>query len=155
VTEFMTWCESAGVNSIESVQPLHVATWIEAQSRRADISAPTVKQQLAAIRHLFDWLVTGQIVPVNPAAWCAGPGMRDRPVRTIDRDRASAIMPPEQTVDLFAVSGVNAGVVICSLAGPERRPALVRCDKRPRTRSPMAFRMRSVSKCRRRCSSRS
>ncbi len=69
----MTWCESAGVNSIESVQPLHVATWIQAQSRRADISAPTVKQQLAAIRHLFDWLVTGQIVPVNPAASVRGP----------------------------------------------------------------------------------
>jgi site-specific recombinase XerC len=31
-------------------------------------SAPSAKQRLAALRHLFDWLVTGQIVPVNPAA---------------------------------------------------------------------------------------
>ena len=59
--------------TITAMQPLHVATWIEAQSRREDISAPTVKQQLAAIRHLFDWLVTGQIVPVNPAASVRGP----------------------------------------------------------------------------------
>ena len=58
--------------SIDAVQPLHVATWIEAQTRR-ELSAPTVKQQLAAIRHLFDWLVTGQIVPVNPAASVRGP----------------------------------------------------------------------------------
>ncbi|MBP2233353.1 site-specific recombinase XerC [Azospirillum agricola] len=29
---------------------------------------PTVKQRLAALRHLFDWLVTGQVMPVNPAA---------------------------------------------------------------------------------------
>ena len=31
------------------------------------ILAPTVKQHLACIRMLFDWLVTGQIVPANPA----------------------------------------------------------------------------------------
>lgn len=37
------------------------------------LSAPTVKQQLAALRHPFDWLVIGQIVPVNPAASVRGP----------------------------------------------------------------------------------
>lgn len=31
-------------------------------------SAPTVKQHLAAIRMLFDWLIVGQIVEQNPAA---------------------------------------------------------------------------------------
>jgi site-specific recombinase XerD len=73
VAEFLTWCSAAGVTSIADVQPLHVATWIEAQARRDDIAAPTVKQQLAAIRHLFDWLVTGQVVPVNPAYSVRGP----------------------------------------------------------------------------------
>ena len=34
---------------------------------------PTVKQHLAAIRMLFDWLVLGQIVPSNPAASVRGP----------------------------------------------------------------------------------
>jgi hypothetical protein len=58
--------EGAGVPSIAAVQPLHVATWIEIQTRN-EASAPTVKQALAAIRHLFDWLVTGQVVPVNRA----------------------------------------------------------------------------------------
>ena len=67
VTEFLTWCNDAGVSSIATVQPLHVATWIEGQTKRSDIVAPTVKQQLAAIRHLFDWLVTGQVMPNNPA----------------------------------------------------------------------------------------
>ena len=32
-----------------------------------------MKQQLAAVRMLFDWLITGQIVPVNPAAAVRGP----------------------------------------------------------------------------------
>src|SRR5258705_3637696 len=64
--EFLAWCSSAGVPSIGAVQPVHVATWIEAGTR--ELAAPSVKQRLAAIRHLFDWLVTGQVVPVNPAA---------------------------------------------------------------------------------------
>ena len=38
---------------------MHVATWIQAGTR--ELAAPSVKQRLAAIRHLFDWLVTGQV----------------------------------------------------------------------------------------------
>ena len=38
-------------------------------------AAPTVKLRLAAIRCLFDWLVIGQVVPVNPASRCAAPPM--------------------------------------------------------------------------------
>jgi len=37
------------------------------------MAAPTVKQHLAAIRMLFDFLVTGQIIPMNPAASVRGP----------------------------------------------------------------------------------
>lgn len=49
--------------SIAAVQPVHVATWIEDGTR--ELATPGVKQRLATIRHLFDWLVTGQVVPVN------------------------------------------------------------------------------------------
>jgi integrase/recombinase XerD len=34
---------------------------------------PSVKQDLACIRMLFDWLVLGPIVPVNPAHSVQGP----------------------------------------------------------------------------------
>src|SRR6516164_8047407 len=62
--EFLGWCASAG--AIDHRSPaIHVATWIEAGTR--GLAAPSVKQRLATIRHLFDWLVTGQVVPVNPA----------------------------------------------------------------------------------------
>ena len=71
VTEFLTWCDDQGVPSVAAVQPLHVAAWIEQQTR--EHAAPTVKAQLAAIRHLFDWLVTGQVMPVNPAGSVRGP----------------------------------------------------------------------------------
>ena len=36
-------------------------------------SVPTVKQHLAAIRALCDWLVVHQVLPVNPAAAVRGP----------------------------------------------------------------------------------
>jgi integrase/recombinase XerC len=74
--EFLAWCSAAGVLSIANVQPVHVATWIEASTR--ELAAPSVKQRLAALRHLFDWLVNGQILPANPAHTVRGP----RPVVT-------------------------------------------------------------------------
>jgi integrase len=58
--EFLAWCASAGVPSIGAVQPVHVATWIEASTR--ELAAPSVKQRLAALRDLFDWLVNGQVM---------------------------------------------------------------------------------------------
>jgi site-specific recombinase XerD len=71
VAEFMTWCEDNGVPSITAVQPLHVSAWIEQQTRER--AAPTAKLRLAALRHLFDWLVTGQVMPANPAGSVRGP----------------------------------------------------------------------------------
>ena len=35
--------------------------------------APTVKQHLAALRMLYDWLIVGQVVEQNPAAAVHGP----------------------------------------------------------------------------------
>jgi site-specific recombinase XerC len=69
--EFLGWCADIGVPSIAAVQPVHVAAWIEAGTR--EMAAPSVKQRLAAIRHLFDWLVTGQVVPSTPPGRCADP----------------------------------------------------------------------------------
>lgn len=60
---------------------MHVATWIEAQTR--ELAAPSVKQRLAALRHLFDWLVVGQVVPTNPAASVRGPQHIDTLARLV------------------------------------------------------------------------
>jgi site-specific recombinase XerD len=80
VGEFLAWCAQAGVVSITAVQPLHVAAWIELQTQT--LSAATVKQRLAAIRHLFDWLVTGQVVLHNPATSVRGPSHTARQGKT-------------------------------------------------------------------------
>ena len=71
VANFLAWCADHGVTSLLAVQPLHVAAWIELQARTK--AAPTAKLRLAALRHLFDWLVVGQVLPSNPAASVLGP----------------------------------------------------------------------------------
>jgi site-specific recombinase XerD len=67
---FLTWCDARGL-TLGTIRPFDVATYIECLQQTHP--APTVKQQLAAVRMLFDWLITGQIVPVNPAAAVRGP----------------------------------------------------------------------------------
>ena len=93
--EFLAWCESAGVASIADVKPLHVAACIEQLCRER--SAPTVKQRLAAIRHLFDWLVTGQVMPVNPAS-----SVR-RPSHSVKRGKTPVLNPSEARVVLDSI----------------------------------------------------
>ena len=68
VGQFLAWCEARGL-ALEAVSPLHVAAYI----RTHPGSVPTVKQHLAAIRMLGDWLVVSQILAVNPAAAVRGP----------------------------------------------------------------------------------
>jgi site-specific recombinase XerD len=68
--DFFAWCERHHL-ALPAIEPLHVAAYVELITREK--SAPTVKQHLAAIRMLFDWLVTGQVVPFNPASSVRGP----------------------------------------------------------------------------------
>lgn len=67
--DFSRWCGRRGIPDVRSVEPVHVAAYIEQLS----LAPQTVKQRLAALRALFDWLVIGQVLPVNPAASVRGP----------------------------------------------------------------------------------
>jgi site-specific recombinase XerD len=71
VCDFFAWCQGRGVRELVEVRPHHVAGYIERMTKTH--APPTVKQHLAAIRMLFDWLVVGQIVPTNPAGSVRGP----------------------------------------------------------------------------------
>jgi integrase/recombinase XerD len=77
VREFCQWCEDRGL-SLEELNPVVVAGYVEllgtpiAKHGRG-YSKPSVKQHLAAIRMLLDYLVTGGVVPMNPASSVRGP----------------------------------------------------------------------------------
>ena len=90
-SRFLAWCEMVGL-SLQAIRPVHVAAWVEQLSR--EHSAPTVKQQLAAVRMLFDWLVVGQVVPHNPAASVRGPkhSTAKGKTRMPTRDEAKALL---------------------------------------------------------------
>jgi integrase/recombinase XerD len=74
VGQFLRWCEAHRL-PLREIEPIHVAGYIERLQHRADqpLAAPSVKQHLAALRTLFDWLVSGQVLPHNPAASVRGP----------------------------------------------------------------------------------
>jgi len=69
-SRFFAWCEQRGL-ALTAIRPFDVATYIEGLQQ--EHSAPGVKQQLAAVWMLFDWLITGQVLPTNPAAAVRGP----------------------------------------------------------------------------------
>jgi site-specific recombinase XerD len=75
--EFCNWCEERGIR-LENLNPVLVAGYVELLGRPVEqhgrgYSKPSVKQHLAAIRMLFDYLVTGGILPMNPASSVRGP----------------------------------------------------------------------------------
>ena len=68
---FAAWCDTRGIGHLADVEPFHVAAFVK--DLQSESSAPTVKQHLAALRMLFDWLVTGHVLDVNPAHAVHGP----------------------------------------------------------------------------------
>src|ERR1700730_5908724 len=114
VMQFFHWCESRHL-ALDELRPAMVAAYIEQHTA----SAPTVKQHLAAIRMLFDWLVIGQIVPMNPAASVRGPKhvvkVGKTPVLTADEARQLL-----DAIDTRPIGGLRdralVGVMVYSFA---------------------------------------
>jgi len=70
VKQFFDWCDEQRL-ALHAIGSITVAAYVEQLGNRA--SKPTVKQHLAAIRQLFDYLTTGGILNTNPAASVRGP----------------------------------------------------------------------------------
>ena len=89
-TEFANWCERQRLHELRDIEPVHIAAYVEGLQDR--LAAPSVKLHLAAIRMLFDWLVVGHILAVNPASPVRGPKHKVKkgktPVLTAEEARA-------------------------------------------------------------------
>jgi site-specific recombinase XerC len=70
-----------------------------------------VKQQLAALRMLFDWLVVGHVLDVNPAHAVRGPKHVVKKGRTpvLDRNEARALLA---AIDTSSVTGLRDRALI-------------------------------------------
>lgn len=93
IATFFHWCQSHRVRDLQGIRPLHVAAYLKAMEETRATSS--VKQSLAAIRMLFDWLVVGQVLPINPAHAVRGPK------QIIDKGK-TPILSAEEARQLFA-----------------------------------------------------
>jgi site-specific recombinase XerD len=98
---FFAWCHRKRLK-LAGIRPSFVATYLKELGK--DVSVPTVKQHLAAIRMLFDWLVIGQLLPFNPASSVRAPKyvikQGKTPVLTAEEARLllDTILPARSTV---------------------------------------------------------
>jgi site-specific recombinase XerC len=70
VKQFFDWTDKRRLD-LHEIEAITVAAYIEQLG--TTVSKPTVKQHLAAIRRLFDYLTTGGILDVNPESAVRGP----------------------------------------------------------------------------------
>ena len=110
------------------VLPVHVAAYIE--QLQGKLAAPTVKQHLACIRMLFDWLVTGQVVPSNPAHSVRGPrfSVSKGVTPVLSSEEASALLAG---MDVSTVVGLRDRAIIAVMTYSFARVgAVVRAGRR-------------------------
>jgi site-specific recombinase XerD len=114
LADFLDWCEVRSIE-LKDIQPVIVGAYIEGHGG----SKPTVKQHLAAIRMMFDYLVMGQIVPVNPAASVRGPKHVVRRGKTpvLKTEQARALL---DSINIRTIVGLRdralIGVMVYSFA---------------------------------------
>jgi site-specific recombinase XerD len=117
IGQFFRWCESRHLDELEQLRPAHVSAYVRRLEKER--AAPTVKQHLAAIRMLFDWLIIGQVLAVNPAAAVRGP-------KHVVKTGKTPILSPEETrqlldaIDTSTIGGLRdralIGVLVYSFA---------------------------------------
>jgi site-specific recombinase XerD len=108
VGQFLSWCDDRRL-TLATLGPVHVAGYIEELGEKR--TAPTVKQHLAAIRMLFDWLVTGQVIPVNPAWSVRGPRhvVKKGATPVLSADEARQLL---DSIDVSSIIGLRDRAIL-------------------------------------------
>jgi site-specific recombinase XerD len=110
---FFVWCDARGLKEPVDIEPMHVAAYIKAMG--GGFEKPSVKQHLAAIRMLFDWLVIGQAVATNPAHAVRGPK------HVVKRGKTPVLTAGEarqllDSIDISTVVGLRDRALIALMA---------------------------------------
>lgn len=112
VSQFAAWWEDNQLGDLQDIEPVHVAAYVEHLQTR--LSAPSVKQHLAGIRMLFDWLVTGGIIRVNPASAVRGPrhSMKKGKTRVLTAEEARTLL---DSIDISTQIGLRDRTLIATM----------------------------------------
>jgi integrase/recombinase XerD len=118
---FFDWCNQHKLGALADIEPLHVAAYIE--TMQTGFEKPSVKQHLAAIRMLFDWLVTGQIVATNPAHAVRGPKhvVKTGKTTVLDTEQARQLLDSIDTSTLVGLRD-RALISVMTFASPASAP---------------------------------
>jgi site-specific recombinase XerD len=110
---FFTWCEANDIDELVAIEPFHVNAYLKGME--AGFEKPTIKQHLAAIRMLFDYLVVGQIMAINPAHAVRGPKHVIRRGKTpvLTADEARQLL---DSIDKTTVVGLRDRALIALMA---------------------------------------
>ena len=130
VRDFFFWCEDKGL-SLETIEPVGVSAYVEQLT--AEREPAGVKQHLAAIRMLFDWLTNGGIIPFNPASSVKGPRMSYRKGKTpiLDADECRMLLDSIEGEKLADIRDrALIGVMVFSFARVSAAIGMNRCDYR-------------------------
>jgi site-specific recombinase XerD len=93
VLDFFAWCDLQRLD-FARIKSFHVSAYIESLLA-AGKAKPSVKQGLAAIRTLYDWLIIGQVCEINPAQAVRGP-------KHVVKKGKTPVLDDEQIRDLYA-----------------------------------------------------
>lgn len=109
VRQFSAFCAENGIVDLAQVEPIHVAAFVEVRLKLH--SRPTVKLRLAALRMLFDWMVVGQALPVNPAHAVRGPKHTQKKGKTpvLNVDEARTLI---DAIDVTSLPGLRDRALI-------------------------------------------
>ena len=125
VCSFFAWLEKHGIGELADIEPFHVAAYLKALRvsdagdravKERTASRPTVKQHLAAIRMLFEWLVVGQVLAINPAHAVRGP-------KHVIKRGKTPVLSEEQAPRLLG--SIKVGKTITSEDGTETEVPLL------------------------------
>lgn len=117
VGAFLGWCENQGL-TFDRIGPVMIAAYVETLLA-SGMAKPSVKQHLAAIRMMFDFMVTGGVLPFNPAASVRGPKHVVKVGKTpvLQPDEARALL---DSIDVSSVAGLRdralLGLMVFSFA---------------------------------------
>jgi integrase/recombinase XerD len=116
VKRFCAWCQQHSL-PLERVEPTAVAMYIEELMRTKNeftgkpYADASVKQHLAAVRMLFDYLTTGGVVPFNPASSVRGPKL------VVEKGKTPVLSAPDtrrllNSIDTSQVAGLRDRALI-------------------------------------------
>lgn len=111
IRRFSLWCEQKGL-SLRELSPIATSLYIEELGTQLD--PPSVKQHLAAIRMLCDWLVIGHVLLLNPAASVRGPKYVVKKGKTpvLSAEQARQLL---DAIDTSTINGLRDRAIIAGM----------------------------------------